>query len=111
MEGVGGGEGEGKGGGGDAYLSDNPHDTNYLASVILGCFCSSLRSILQLAVDLKHQTAYPNLPLRIYAIVLKRFETELRHASEISGVQMSCPEKFDKMWVKAKVGPSLVPKM
>ena len=28
MEGVGGGEGEGKGGGGDAYLSDNPHDTN-----------------------------------------------------------------------------------
>ena len=44
-------------------------------------------------------------------MVLERFETELRHASEISGVQMFCPEKFDTMWVQAKVGPSLVPKM
>lgn len=40
------------------------------------------------------------LDAQIYAMVLKRFETELRHASEISGVQMFCPEKFDTMWVQ-----------
>ena len=44
-------------------------------------------------------------------MVLKRFESELRHASEISGVQMFCPEKFDTAWVQAKVGSSLVPEM
>eukprot|EP00435_Cladocopium_sp_Y103_P068051 s1434_g31.t1 len=40
------------------------------------------------------------LDAQIYAMVLKRFEAELHNASEITGVQMFCPEKFDTMWVQ-----------